>query len=222
MGGRPKALLPFGDELIIRRQIAEMRKCCADIIVVTALDEVRDAVLEADVAAADRQPTGDSLADSPSADPATAAERITIVADRYPDSGPLSGIHAAALAPTAGQYLWVVACDMPHISSAAALALLGCLTGPPARAASVPFVQGQLHPLHAVYERSPALHAAEQLLAQGRLRLQGLLEQLPWRQADEVWLAAQGLDLRFVDNLNTPEEYETALIQALSQNNSGG
>ncbi|MCC2684918.1 MAG: formate dehydrogenase family accessory protein FdhD, partial [Paenibacillaceae bacterium] len=164
MGGRPKALLPFGGEPIIRRQIAEMRKCCADVIVVTALEEVRDAVREAEGL--------------------EAAERIMIVADRYPDSGPLSGIHAAALAPAAGQYLWVVACDMPHISSAAALALLGCLTGPsPAHAAAVPYVQGQLHPLHAVYERSQVLHAAEQLLAQGRLRLQGLLEQLPWRQA---------------------------------------
>jgi molybdopterin-guanine dinucleotide biosynthesis protein A len=101
---------------------------------------------------------------------------------------------------------------MPHISSAAALALLGRLTDPPpAHAAAVPCVQGQLHPLHAVYERAQALHAAERLLAQGRLRLQGLLEQLPWRQADEAWLAALGLDLRFVDNLNTPEEYEAAL-----------
>lgn len=130
MDGERKALLSFGGETLIQRQIKEMRKLCTELI----------------VAAKDPKPFLRIV------DP-----DVRLITDYYPDQGPLGGIHAGftlARCPN----IWVAGSDMPFISaSAAELLLERKLEG---FEATLPHIGGRLHPLHGIYDRrcvEPAL-----------------------------------------------------------------
>lgn len=181
MGGRPKALLPFRGEPLIVRQARILRECCDELLIVTAAPE-----LYAPLAGAG----------------------VRFVRDRFPGQGPLAGIHAA-LREARRPEAWIVACDMPHISAAAAAEMLAQKRRRGVQAA-VPRIGGQPQPLHGIYSRDAAA-AAERLLAEGRRAVKAWLAGLTAWEADESFFAERGIDPEFAVNLNTPEEYRREL-----------
>ena len=181
MDGRVKALLPFHGEPVIVRQIGRMKRICDQIIVVT-----RDRDLFS-------QTVGDSA---------------RLIEDRIPGKGPLSGMHAA-FSELNSQEAWVVGCDMPFISDRAALLMweqkqdTGCDV-------VVPKIGGRIHPLHGIYDGRCISHVTG-LLRSGQYRVKELFNRVKWMAVEEGRFLQRKIDIRFVVNVNTPEEYEEAL-----------
>lgn len=181
MEGKMKSLLPFSGELLIERQIKLLKTVCDEIIVVTNQPGVFLPLLD---------------------------RSIRIITDYYPSKGPLSGMHAA-LSLASNQEVWIVGCDMPFISPQAAQALwqlkktLKC-------DGVIPLIDGRTHPLHGLYSKSCA-DAVSALLLSGEYRVSEMLRMIYWQEAPEAYFQEQGIDLKFVTNVNSPEDYEAAL-----------
>lgn len=129
-------------------------------------------------------------------------QSLPIVRDRFPDAGPLAGIHAGLLASPA-EWLLVVACDMPFLTAEALGSLLqarGASAAADADADAVVAVDatGRLHPLCALYARRVA-PVAEAQLRSGRYAVRDLLARL--RTVRTVHLEEAALR-----NLNTPAD----------------
>lgn len=124
MKGELKALLPFGGQPLIVRQINEMRNLCDEMIVVTN----------------DPKPYLNVLDRS-----------VRIITDFFDGHGPLGGMHAA-LSLAKHSSVWVVGCDMPFISCKAAELLWNRKQD--GFEAAIPLVAGGLFPLHGVYDRA--------------------------------------------------------------------
>lgn len=128
---------------------------------------------------------------------------------RAPDPpGPrcaLRGLVGALDACAAGRVL-VVATDLPFVSPDLLLALVAW----PEADAVVPRPADGVQPLCALYRRAAALDAARRALADGRLALHALLDDLETRYLDGADLAAVDPDGRALLNLNTPEDLARA------------
>lgn len=181
MEGKVKALLPFSGELMIERQIREMKTICDEVIVVTNQPGIFLPVLD---------------------------RSIRIITDYFPSKGPLSGMHAA-LSLARHSEVWIVGCDMPFLSAEAAKAMLELKKAMKCDAV-VPLVDGKTHPLHGVYSKSCA-DAISALLLSGEYRVMEMLRMIYWQEAPEAHFEELSIDLRFVTNVNSPEEYEAAL-----------
>ncbi|WP_438449280.1 molybdenum cofactor guanylyltransferase [Gorillibacterium sp. sgz5001074] len=184
MEGKMKALLPFAGELLIERQIAQMKTVCEEIIVVTNQPSLFLPVLD---------------------------RSIRIITDYFPSKGPLSGMHAA-LSLARHPDVWIVGCDMPFISAEAAQVLLEQKRSVKCDA-SVPVIDGRTHPLHGIYSKSCA-DAISALLLAGEYRVMEMLRMIYWQEAAEALFTERGIDLAFVTNVNNPEEYDMALKNA--------
>jgi len=92
--------------------------------------------------------------------------------DAQPDSGPLAGL--VALMGTSAQVV-SVACDMPHVSPAL---LRRLLAESPEAALLAPRIDGVWQPLFARYDAARVLPVARKRLVEGRLALQGLLDEV--------------------------------------------
>lgn len=116
------------------------------------------------------------------------------VADRYPDCGPLGGLHAGlAVCPT--PLLLLCAVDTPLLGPEQAEGLAAAI----GRADTCVYtVEGRPQPLFGLY-RTACLPAAERLLAAGERRIRTLLAQVDTTELP----APDGAQFR---NLNTPEE----------------
>jgi molybdopterin-guanine dinucleotide biosynthesis protein A len=128
--------------------------------------------------------------------------------DLVPGCGPLGGLHAA-LHKARGDALFLVACDMPFVTAALAAYLL-MLAGE--ADAVVPRTDRGYHPLCAVYRRS-CLPAVERRLAERRLKMLDLLDDLRVREVTAGELGRFGHCDRLLANVNTPAEY--ASLEAL-------
>ncbi|CAN7256883.1 molybdenum cofactor guanylyltransferase [Paenibacillus sp. LjRoot153] len=129
---------------------------------------------------------------------------VRIITDFFAGHGPLGGMHAA-LSLAIHTSVWVVGCDMPFISSKAAQLLMQRkLDG---FEAVVPLVASELYPLHGIYDRACASHIAH-LLNQGETKVSALLNHVFWSELGERFLLENGVDLNFVSNIKTFEEYE--------------
>ena len=135
IAGQPKALMPMGDDSLIARQIREMRKVCAEIIVVT--DSPRSFIEHID----------------PS---------VRLITDFYPGRGPVGGMHAA-LHLARHPLVWIAASDMPFLSAEAARRLIE--SGTDCCDAIVPIVRYQPIALHGIYDKRCAEQAAKLLEA---------------------------------------------------------
>lgn len=184
MGGKVKALLPFHGVPLIVRQIRRMKTICETVIVVTRYPEKLRAALDDDV---------------------------VLLKDRIPGKGPLSGMHAAFSAQTHSD-AWVVACDMPFISSRAAQ-LMQAHKRETACDIVVPLINGRIHPLHGIYDQK-CLEPTGELLREGTYRVQHLLRHLRWDTVEEEVFLEQEIDCQFVINVNTPDDYADALTIA--------
>ena len=128
---------------------------------------------------------------------------LPLVADRYPDTGPMGGI-CTALEQCSEEALFVVACDMPHLNRETVERLLkrfqktGSLT--------VAWTDRGPEPLLGIYPRT-VLPEIRNQMAQKQYRMRDFLARVP---LTSVLLDP---DSKAADNINTTEEYR-ALLQA--------
>ena len=126
-----------------------------------------------------------------------------MVSDRYPDAGPLAGLHAALMA-AAGNRIFMTACDTPFLNPDV-IRMICSVVGE--YDAVVPISRSGMEPLQALYGRR-CLAVVEQALEQGDRKLLNLLDRVRTRFVTPEELAAiPGAELSFC-NVNTPEEYE--------------
>ncbi len=178
--GRPKAWLPFGDELMLPRVVRLLGQAVAPIVVVAAVDS--------------------EVPPLPS--------DVELLRDPSPGLGPLQGI-AVGLGALRGRadVAYVSSCDVPFLQPDF-VRRLDALLGEDAMC--VPDVGGYRHPLAAVY-RIEVAALAERLLVTNRLRLSLLCDTAPTRLVLAEELHDVDPAFQTLRNLNTPEEYETAL-----------
>jgi molybdenum cofactor guanylyltransferase len=148
---------------------------------------------------------------APGQDVPPLAADITVVRDEQQGRGPLQGL-AAGLEALQGraEAAYVSSCDVPLLRPAFVSRLIDLLGE---HAICVPRVGGYHHPLAAVYRLGVA-NAVKRLLAEDRLRPFFLFEAVPTRvvEADELRQADPAFQT--LRNLNTPEDYESALRES--------
>jgi molybdopterin-guanine dinucleotide biosynthesis protein A len=198
--GRPKAWLPFGNELMLQRVVRVLREVVDPVVVVAAPGQ-----------------------DVPELPPA-----VQIVRDEIEGKGPLAGL-ATGLAALQGNVdaAYLSSCDVPFLKPAFVRRVIELLSGgrqPPvvsgAQGAdaprsgsfdiSVPHTDGYHHPLAAAY-RAAVLPHVRDLLAANRLRPVFLFDAVPTRVIEPHELADIDPEFASLRNLNTPEEYEAAM-----------
>jgi molybdopterin-guanine dinucleotide biosynthesis protein A len=138
---------------------------------------------------------------------------VEIIRDEIEGKGPLGGL-AAGLAALEGRVeaAYLSSCDVPFLKPEfvrRVISLLGDAT------ACVPEVEGFRHPLAAVY-RTTVLPNVRELLAVDRLRPVFLFDAVPTRVIQPQALAEVDAEFVSLRNLNTPEEYEAALLELSS------
>jgi molybdopterin-guanine dinucleotide biosynthesis protein A len=181
MGGFHKALLAFDREKMIDRQIRLMKEICAEVIVVT-----------------NEPQTFLPLVD----------RSVRIITDYLPNSGPLGGMHAA-LSLAKYSDVWIVACDMPFLSPPAAELMLQRKKEQDFDAV-IPVLAGRWHPLHGIYDKR-SVRILPEMINKGDLHVRHFLTAIHCGLADDALFSRHGIDLRFVFNVNTPEDYREAL-----------
>jgi molybdenum cofactor guanylyltransferase len=131
--------------------------------------------------------------------------RVRHVPDLVPGCGPLSGLHAA-LSVAQAPVVVVVACDMPFVAAPLLRYFLTLVNGPDRPDLVVPRTERGYHPLCAAYTRA-CLEPITRRLADGRLRVDGLFEDVRVRVVARDAIASFGDPDRLLANLNTPLEY---------------
>jgi molybdopterin-guanine dinucleotide biosynthesis protein A len=125
-----------------------------------------------------------------------------LVPDLVAGCGPLGGLHAA-LTAAANDVTFLVACDMPYITSAFA-AHLAELTKE--ADAVVPYTERGYHPLCAAYTRA-CLEPVTRRLLSGQLQMTALLDEVRLRRVTAEEIDRFGDRHRLLANVNTPAEY---------------
>lgn len=185
MGGENKSLLMLGSETLLLRQIRIMRELCNEIIIVT--NTPRSFLRKVD-------------------------ESVRIITDYMPGKGPLSGMHAG-LTLSGNQDAWVVGCDMPFLSSQAARLML--LKKKKGIEAIIPWLQGSMYPLHAIYDRDCAAHIWT-LMKNQETQLSSLGKALLWQEAIESEFSEAGIECDFTTAIKTQADY-VQVIQRLEK-----
>ncbi len=132
----------------------------------------------------------------------------TLVRDEVAYQGPVGGIcyGLRACNSAAG---FVTSCDVPFLS----LPLVSHLTSRlPDHDVVVPYWEGRLQPLHAVYRRS-VLPLLEQQLERGELRPVSLYDKVRTLKVEEDEIRAFDAAGASFFNMNTPEAYAEALAR---------
>jgi molybdenum cofactor guanylyltransferase len=182
--GRPKAWLPFGEELMLERVVRLAGTVAQPMIVVAA--------------------PGQEL-------PALAAD-VAIVRDSVSGRGPLQGLAAGLAAfDNSVDLVFATATDVPFLEPRWMTRLVELAAG---YDLVIPHVAGFYHPLAARYRPAAVLPAIESLLVAHRLRPVFLVEAVKTRVVDEGEMRAVDPALDTLRNLNYPEDYERALADA--------
>lgn len=131
---------------------------------------------------------------------------VELVVDEHPGRGPLEGI-AAGMRVLQGRcdIAFVSSVDVPLLHPRFVRSVAGALNG---HDVALPVADGHNHPLSAAY-RVSLLEAVERLLREDRLRPAFLFDESSVRRLADGELQEPG-SLR---NLNTPEDYATALAE---------
>lgn len=131
---------------------------------------------------------------------------MDVISDLVPGRGPLSGIHAGLVAsPYSLNY--VAGCDMPFISGELGAYLVG--RAGPEDDAVVPFVNGYVEPLSAVY-RKTCIPLVEALLFAKKPKVAALYDQARVKYVREEEIVIFGGAGCFF-NINTREDLNKAL-----------
>ncbi len=140
-------------------------------------------------------------------DPAKFGSLGEVIEDAYPGRGPLAGIHAA-LSSSGTEWNLILAVDLPFVEPDF-LAYLLAEAQAAGALVTLPFADGHLHPLCAVYHRDFLKHAERALLA-GENKIEALFGEVPIQVIGEEELAAARFDPSILRNLNTPSDWEQA------------
>lgn len=184
--GRPKESLAFRGGTMLERTLATVASC-ADPVVVVARGHDQDLTML----------------------PAS----THVVQDEQPDAGPLAalGTGLRCLQERHGfdgdTPVFVTGCDLPFLTREAVQFLLARLD---TALLVIPRAGGILQPLCAIY-RTRVLTAVDDLLASGMRTPRSLATKVDSRIVDEDELRALDRELRFLRNVNTPDEYRQAL-----------
>lgn len=185
--GYPKALLPFGEELMLQRVARILSSVVSPLVVVAA--------------------EGQELPPCPG--------NPHVVRDECPERGPLEGLRAGlkAIAPLADA-AYVTSVDVPLLVPAFVRQMIGEL-GDADIAVPVEEQDGKLfhHPLAGVY-RTRVVPSLETLLAEDRLRMVFLFDAVTTRRVPVDQLRSVDPELCSLRNLNRPEDYAAALAAA--------
>ena len=182
--GQSKAWLPFGDELLLPRIVRRLTPLLDPIVVVRA--------------------PGQTIPQLP--------ENVWITEDAVADRGPLQGL-ASGLEALGGHVdaAFVSSTDAPFVAPEL-VTLLDDLRGT-SHDLVVPRALGRLHPLAALY----ALEVAKEIdcmLQANQLRMMDLLPRVRTLVVEEEQLRQVDPGLRFLANVNTPEQYRAALDES--------
>ena len=138
-------------------------------------------------------------------------DAVTITRDERDAKGPLEGIRAGLSAlPPSIDAAYITSCDVPLLVPAFVermITLLGDYD------IAVMEIDGFPHPLSAIYRRA-VLPKVESLLEADRLRPVFLFDAVRTRRVTPEEMMAADPELRTLRNLNTPEDYRTALRDA--------
>lgn len=139
------------------------------------------------------------------APPVLAHAIAKIVFDIYPEKGVLGGLYAG-LSALSNSHTLAVGCDMPFLN----IPLLRSMAQlAPSFDAVVPKVDGKVHPLHAIYNKS-CLPVVQEQIESGDLRVTRLLTRLRVRyiMEDEI----DKFDPKHLSffNINTPDDLNRA------------
>jgi molybdopterin-guanine dinucleotide biosynthesis protein A len=128
-----------------------------------------------------------------------------IVHDATAGMGPLGGL-VAGLKAAKTQWLFMVACDMPHLDPRVIARIVDeRLKNAEGVMAVVPESEGGLESCHALYAKA-ALPIIEQAMAKGERAPYRLFERLNARIVAKADIAAIDPTFRALSNLNTPED----------------
>lgn len=191
--GQDKALLPVDGRPLLAKLSLELQALGMQVTIAAGSEERADAYRE--VLAASGIEIG----------------QMRFVTDQYPDCGPMAGLHAALTAISQSgchDYVFVIACDMPSLSTGYA-ARLASQTGF-ANAQGAAFIGASSQPFHALYH-TRAIPILAALLSTERYRMMDLLEQL-----QSIIIEPQGAseEAAFM-NVNTPGAYRYYLAREL-------
>jgi molybdenum cofactor guanylyltransferase len=182
--GRPKAWLPFGPEVMLQRVVRLLGDVTESLVVVAA--------------------PGQEIPALPGS--------IRVVRDEVSNRGPLQGLAAGLAAlPNEVELAYATATDVPFLQPAWVTRLAELIGD---HDLVIPEIGGYLHPLAALYRRKTVLPAVERLLAEDRLRPVFLLEALQALKVDAQTMHQTDVELGTLRNLNTPEDYQQALLDA--------
>lgn len=164
--GRPKAWLEVGDTILLRWVVDRLAPAFSEVMTAFAEPEQLE------------QPVP-----------------YRVVFDRKRSGGPLAGIEAGLLAARVDP-VFVIACDMPYVTSQLAhIAVAAARTCD----AAVPRIDGRPEPVCAAYRKS-ALPYITAALDSGSRRAAEVLAGM-----DVTWL--EDVDSEVVRSLNTPDDY---------------
>jgi molybdenum cofactor guanylyltransferase len=182
--GRPKAWLPFGRERMLQRVARLVGAVAQPVIVVAASDQELPEL----------------------------APDVAIVRDSIAGRGPLQGLAAGLSAlPETVELVYATATDVPFLEPRWITKLVELIDGCDL---AIPYVGGYFHPLAAVFRSKTVLPAIEGLLRADRLRPVFLVEAVKTRIVHEADLRTVDPELQTLRNLNFPEDYERALVDA--------
>jgi molybdenum cofactor guanylyltransferase len=182
--GQPKAWLPFGPERMLQRVVRLVSTAAGPIVVVAAPGQVLP----------------------------TLPEEVLVARDPLRGRGPLQGLAAGLAAlPDDVELAYATATDVPFLQTAWIDRLVALIGN---HDLAIPRCDGFFHPLAALYRRASVLPACEALLQSGRLRPACLIEVLRARIVAGDELQCQDPELLTLRNLNTPEDYRSALAMA--------
>jgi molybdopterin-guanine dinucleotide biosynthesis protein A len=131
---------------------------------------------------------------------------VMLVRDEVAYQGPVGGI-CYGLGASTGEAAFVTSCDSAFLNPSLISHLLAQLGG---HDVVVPFWEGRLQPLHAVYRRS-VLPLLEAQLARGELRPIYLFDKVRTRRIEEPEIRQFDPEGRSFFNMNTPDDYAKAL-----------
>lgn len=140
--------------------------------------------------------------------------RLPMYGDLRPGNGSLGGLHTG-LASCAADHAFLVACDMPFLNEEIIrhMATLAC-----GRDVVIPRINSHLEPLHAIYSRACIPHI-EKLLDRADLKILNMFPDVDVLEVDQEELKAFDPELRFIVNLNTPQDLvEARKLARLSRN----
>lgn len=134
--------------------------------------------------------------------------QLPLVADTYPGSGALVGLHTA-LAAASQPYVAVVACDMPFVNPELLAYQLEILVTERVDLV-IPQTEQGYEPFHTVYRRETCLPAVTSALDGGLKRMISWYPQVKVRELKMDELQRFDPDGRAFLNVNTPEEFREA------------